>query len=431
MLVYEAKLKGTEAQYRIIDEMLRTGLFVRNKELRYWMDNPGVNGMDLNKYCKVLADNPEFPWVKKLNSMARQAMAERAWLAIVQFFDNCKQKVPSKKGYPKFKKLLTRASVEYKTCGWKLSSDRRYITFTDKFGAGTFKLWGTRDLHFYQIDLLKRVRIVRRSDGYYVQFCINHERKETHELTGRMLGLDVGLNHFYTDSEGNQVENPRFLRKSEKALKRASRQLSRKKKGSKNRRKAKNRLGRKHLKVERQRKDFVVKLARCVIQSSDLVAIEDLQVRNMVKNHHLAKSISDASWSMFRQWLEYFGQVFGVPVVAVPPQYTSQDCSNCGTTVKKALSNRTHQCHHCGHIQDRDWNAAINILNIALSILSKMLENTVWQTEINASRENDLCLVGSTQLSKPTRRKRKPKEQSLESRATCTERSRSIFGTPN
>jgi len=431
MLVYSAKLKGTETQYRIIDEMLRTGLFVRNKALRYWMDNPGVNGMDLNKYCKVLADNPEFPLVKKLNSMARQAMAERAWLAIVRFFDNCKQKVAGKKGYPKFKKLLTRASVEYKTSGWKLSEDRRYITFTDKFGAGTFKLWGTRDLHFYQIDLLKRVRIVRRSDGYYVQFCINHERKETHELTGRMLGLDVGLNHFYTDSEGNQIENPRFLRQGEKSLKRASRQLSRKNIGSKNRRKAKNRLGRKHLKVERQRKDFVIKLARCVIQSSDLVAIEDLQVKNMVKNHHLAKSISDASWSMFRQWLEYFGQVFGVPVVAVPPNYTSQDCSNCGAVVKKTLSTRTHQCHHCGHIQDRDCHAAINILNIALSILSKMLENTVGQTEINASRENDLCLVGSTQLSKPTRGKRKPKEQSLESRATCTERSRSIFGTPN
>ncbi len=174
--------------------------------------------------------------------------------------------------------------------------------------------------------------------------------------------------------------------------------------------------------IQRQRKDFVVKLARCVIQSSDLVAIEDLQVRNMVKNHNLAKSISDASWSMFRQWLSYFGQVFGVPVVAVPPQYTSQDCSNCDVVVKKTLSNRTHQCPDCGHIQDRDWNAAINILNKALSILSKMLKNTVGQTEINASGENDLCLVGSTQLSKPTRRKRKPKEQSLESCA--------IFGTP-
>ncbi len=406
MLVYEAKLKGTEAQYRTLDEMLRTGLFVRNKVLRYWMDNPGVNGMDLNKYCKVLADNPEFPWVKKLNSMARQAMAERAWLSIARFFDNCKKKVLGKKGYPRFKKLQTRASIEYKTCGWKLSEDRRYITFTDKFGAGAFKLWGTRDLHFYQIDQIKRVRIVRRSDGYYAQFSIDYQRKESHELTGKMLGLDVGLNHFYTDSSGNQVENPRFLRKGEKAIKRAQRQLSRTKKGAKNRIKARNRLGRKHLKVSRQRQDFVVKLARCVIQSNDLVAIEDLQVRNMVKNHRLAKSISDASWSMFRHWLEYFGKVFGVPVLAVAPHYTSQDCSNCGAVVKKTLSTRTHKCRHCGLIQDRDHNAAINILKKALEILA----NTVGHTGINVWGDNDPCLVEVTQSNKSNRRNRKPKQ---------------------
>ncbi|MCL1466347.1 MULTISPECIES: RNA-guided endonuclease InsQ/TnpB family protein [Argonema] len=431
MLIYEAKLKGTEDQYRLIDEMLRTGLFVRNKALRYWIDNPGVNGMDLNKYCKVLADNPEFPWVKKLNSMARQAMAERAWLAISRFFSNCQSKTcikrsrnPSeKKGYPRFRKLQNRASIEYKTCGWKLSSDRRYITFTDGFKAGTFKLWGTRDLHFYQSKQIKRVRIVRKSDGYYAQFCLDYERKEKHNPTGKNLGIDVGLNHLYTDSEGKQIENPRFLRKAEKSLKKAQRKLSRTKKWSKNRSKARNRLGRKHLKVERQRKDFVVKLARALVQSSDLVAFEDLQVRNMVKNHHLAKSINDASWSMFRSWLEHFGKVFDVTVIAVPPHYTSQNCSQCHQIVKKSLSVRTHQCPHCGHIQDRDWNAAINILNKALSILSKISENTVGQTGINASGEIGQYLEKEIPPGKSTRRKRKSKEQSLESPA--------IFGTPN
>ena len=408
MLVYEAKLKGTQTQYRIIDEMLRTALFVRNKALRYWMDNPGVNGYALNKYCKVLADNPEFPWVKKLNSMARQAMAERAWLAISKFFENCQKKIPGKKGYPQFKRRQTRASVEYKTCGWKLSEDRRHITFTDKFGAGTFKLWGTRDLHFYQINQIKRVRIVRRSDGYYTQFCIKQERKENHELTGKMLGLDMGLNHFYTDSDGNQVENPRFLRKDETALKRVQRQLSRKKKGSKNRVKARNRLGRKHLKVQRRRKDFAVKLARCVVQSNDLIAIEDLKVRNMVRNHHLAKSINDASWSIFRKWLEYFGSVFGVLVVAVPPHHTSQDCSKCGQRVKKSLATRTHKCPYCGYVQDRDWNAAINILKKALEILVNL--DTDGQSGINVCGENDRCLSGGTHLSKLTRRSRKSME---------------------
>ncbi len=118
----------------------------------------------------------EFEWAKKLNSMARQASAERAWSAISRFYDNCKKKVPGKKGYPNFKKEQTHGSVEYKTTGWKLSSDRRYITFSDGFEAGTFKMWGTRVLHFYQVKQFKRVRVVRRADGYYVQFCIDQER---------------------------------------------------------------------------------------------------------------------------------------------------------------------------------------------------------------------------------------------------------------
>ncbi len=102
-----------------------------------------------------------------------------------------------------------------------LSEDRRYITFRDGFEAGTFKLWGTRDLHYYQIQQIKRVRVVRRTDGYYVQFCLDVNRLEQREPTGKTIGLDVGLSHFYTDSNGSKVENPRYLRKSEKALKRA------------------------------------------------------------------------------------------------------------------------------------------------------------------------------------------------------------------
>jgi putative transposase len=193
--------------------------------------------------------------------MARQASAERAWSAIARFFDNCKKNKPGKKGYPRFKKEQTHGSVEYKTSGWKLSSCRRYITFSDGFDAGTFKMWVTRDLHFYQLKQYKRVRVVRRSDGYYVQFCIDQERLEKREPTSKTIGLDVGLTYFYTDSDGQTVENPRHLRKSEKSLKRLIRSLSKTKKGSKNRAKFRNKLARKHLKVSRQRKDFAVKLA--------------------------------------------------------------------------------------------------------------------------------------------------------------------------
>ena len=337
--------------------------------------------------------------------MARQAHAERAWASIERFYRNCRQKIPGNKGFPKFKKYQVRASVEYKTSGWKLSEDRRYLTFSDKFQAATFKLWGSRNLHFYQLKKIKRVRVIRRHDGYYAQFLIDHEREEKKELTGKQTGLDVGLNYFYTDCSGFQIDNPRFLRKDECKIKKLQRRLSKTQKGSRNRKKARNKLGRVYLKVSRRRNDWVCKLAQHVIHSNDLVAVENLRIRNMVKNHHLAKSISDAAWYRFREWLEYFGRVYGVPVIAVEPANTSQKCSKCGEKVAKTLSTRTHKCPHCGYVADRDQNAAKNILQAAL----KQLSNTVGQMEINASRENDLCSVGETQPSKSARKNRKRK----------------------
>jgi putative transposase len=401
MLVFEAKLKGKSEQYARLDEAIRTARFIRNNCIRYWMETKSVGRYDLSAYCAVLAK--EFPWANNLNAMARQASAERAWSSIARFYDNCKKGKPGKKGFPRFKKHETRGSVEYKTSGWKLSEDRRNIKFTDGFSAGSFKLWGTRNLHFYQINQIKRVRVVRRADGYYVQFCIDAKHSEKREPTGKTIGLDVGLTHFYTDSDGNIVENPRYLRKSERSLKKLNRRLSRTQKGSKNKAKARNRLSRKHLKVSRRRKDFAVKLARCVVQSNDLVAYEDLSVCNMVKNKKLSKSISDAAWLTFRDWIEYFGKVFGVCTVAVAPHYTSQNCSSCGCVVKKSLSQRTHICLHCGLVLDRDWNAAINILELGL--------RTVGHTgTLNVSGDIDLCIDEETSQCKSSRGKRKSKQ---------------------
>ncbi len=382
-------------------------MFVRNACIRLWIDGKAKSRNDLYKHCKTLSDNPEFPWAKKLNSQARQASAERAWASISRFFENCKRQIPGKKGFPKFKKNRpNHGSVEYKQSGYKLSEDRKFINFTDGFKAGCFRLWGTRDLHYYQLNQIKRVRVIRRADGYYVQFLIDHQRIEKREPTNTTIGLDVGLNHFYTDSNGETVDNPRYLRKSERKLKRLQKQVSKKfKKGqpqSNNYKKALARLARKHLQVSRQRKDFAVKTALCVVQSNDLVAYEDLKVKNMVRNQRLAKSISDASWILFREWVEYFGKVYGVATVAVPPHNTSQNCSNCGKKVVKSLSTKTHKCPHCGYVADRDENAARNILEIGL--------RTVGHTGTYASRENDLCLEGAIPAIKPTQRKRKPKE---------------------
>jgi len=130
------------------------------------------------------------------------------------------------------------------------------------------------------------------------------------------------------------------------------------------------RLAKAHLRVSRQRKDFAVKTARALVISSDMVAYEDLKIAHLVKNHRLAKSISDASWGLFLSWVRYYGQISNVPIVAVSPRFTSQECSGCGFRVQKSLSVRTHVCLGCGLLLDRDWNAALNILLAALASLA-------------------------------------------------------------
>ena len=372
MIIYEFKVKGKDKQYRAIDDAIRTYKFIQNKCLRQWMDVKGLSKYDLNKYCAVLADL--FPFASELNSMARQSAAERAWSEISRFYDNCKKKVKGKKGFPKFKKHCR--SVEYKTTGWKLSATRKTIIFSDKKGIGTLKLKGTYDLSYYDINQIKRVRLVRRSNGYYAQFAISVDQKVETQPTGQVVGIDLGLKYFIADNKGNVEPSPQFYRKSEKQLNRANRSYSKKydkslkkvkKPQSANYHKARNKYARKHLRVSRQRKEYCVLLAYSVIQSNDLVAYEDLNVKGMVKNRHLAKSISDAGWSTFRSWLEYFGYKYGKVTVAVPPHNTSQNCSNCGTKVKKSLSTRTHVCPHCNYLEDRDVNASVNILKLGLT----------------------------------------------------------------
>jgi len=196
MIVLEFKAKGKTNQYSAIDEAIRTTQFVRNKAIRHWMDSRGVGQKELYRLSKALRE--EFPFVKALNSSACQAAIERAYSSIARFYSNCKKSILGKKGYPQFQKNCR--SVEYKTSGWSLSETRKSITFTDKKGIGKLKLKGTWDLNFYQLEQIKRVRLIRRADGYYVQFLVRAENKVDADLTGKMIGLDVGLKDFYTDS---------------------------------------------------------------------------------------------------------------------------------------------------------------------------------------------------------------------------------------
>ncbi len=401
MFVLEFKVRGKESQYRSIDEAIRTSQFVRNKCLRFWIDNRGIGKYDLYKHNTAL--RREFPFVQQLNSHACQVAVERAWTAIARFYENCQKNVSGKKaerplggslrvrthqaGYPKFKKHSR--SVEYKVSGWKLSEDKKRIAFTDKKGIGQVKLIGSRDLNYFQVVQIKRVRLLRRADGYYCQFLIKKDPRDS-DITKafspskRALGIDLGLKYFFADSDGFVVHNPRFYLTGERRLRLYNRQLSRRyrnpkkgKKGEKmvkggfkqsnNYHKARIRYARKHLRVSRQREEYCKRAAYCVIQSNDLVAYEDLNVKGMIRNRRLAKSIADAGWSTFRKWLEYFGFKYGKVTVAVPPHNTSQNCSNCGEKVTKSLSTRTHICPNCGYVEDRDVNAAINILNRGLS----------------------------------------------------------------
>ncbi len=431
MLVIEYKVKGSQNQYRAIDEAIRTGQFVRNKALRLWMDakkEDKISKYDLNKYCAVLAK--EFDFAKKLNSTARQSSAERAWSAISRFYDNCKkspraERTPLNKGgrgdgFPKFKKHSR--SVEYKHSGWRLNPHtKKHITFTDKIGIGKLKLIGSRDLYFYQPEQIKRVRLLRRADGYYCQFCISIEVKEELKPANQNIGLDVGLKYFYADSNGNTAANPRFYRKSEKKLNRLNRRKSKKyrkrtahgevsspcgrskkgKKQSKNYHKARIRYAKAHLKVSRQREEYAKKLARCVVTSNDVIAYEDLNVKGLVKNRKLSKSISDAGWTQFRKWIEYFGFKFGKITVAVPPQYTSQDCPKCEARIKKSLSTRTHACK-CGYVEDRDIAASINILKKGLSTVGHT-GSQVWGDLPSGSVGENLLSDGESMNQKPRR----------------------------
>ena len=207
----------------------------------------------------------------------------------------------------------------------------------------------------------KTVTLSREADGWYACFSCADVPVQPLPPTGQETGIDLGIEAFATLSDGTRIFHPGWYRQAERALKTAQRRVSRRKKGSNRRRKAVTLLARAHQKVRRQRRDFHHKTALQLVRENDAIYHENLQPANMVKNHHLAKSITDAGWGAFLIILTHKAACAGRRVIAVNPAYTSQRCSGCGVIVSKGLSVRWHSCPECGLALHRDHNAAKNI----------------------------------------------------------------------
>ena len=222
-----------------------------------------------------------------------------------------------------------------------------------------------------EVGHINNVTVERTPTGkYFVVLNVDFE-PEFRPNAGRMIGIDVGIKEFYSDSNGNVVNNPKYLEKSMRKLAREQRKLSRKQKGSANRNRQRIRVARIHEKVTNQRNDFLQKQSTMLVSENQTICIEDLNIKGMIRNHKLAQHIASCSWSKFFAMLEYKATWYGNDIIKVPTLYpSSQTCSCCGykNPLVKNLSIREWECPNCHAKHDRDTNASINILNKGLSL---------------------------------------------------------------
>ena len=217
--------------------------------------------------------------------------------------------------------------------------------------------------------MLKTLTLKKESNKWYSIISLEIPDRKDKIAIKNAVGIDVGITHFATISDGTTIENPKYLSKSESKLANAQRVLSKKKKGTKAREKAKIRVARIHRKIANQRTDFLHKVSRKLVEKYDLIAYEDLNIKKMMQGN-LAKSIGDCSWGKFLRYISYKAENAGKYAIAVDPRGTSQICSNCGTKVSKSLSDRIHNCPLCHVVLDRDLNSALLISRLGLSRLA-------------------------------------------------------------
>ena len=352
---YKYKLKPTAEQERELEQTLWRCRTLYNTALEERITAYRRCGITLTCYQQQ-AELPDvkaaFPEYGDIHSQVLQDVLTRLDKTYQAFFRRVK--AGQTPGFPRYQGRNRYHSFTYKQYGNGARLDNGFLVLS-KIGRVAVR-W-SRPLE----GTPKTVTISKEADGWYAVISCADVPAQPLPPTGRETGIDVGLKVFLITADAEVVENPRLHRRGEKQLAKANKRVSRRKKGSHRRRKAVACLTRAHQTVKRQREDFHHQTALALLRQYDTIYLEDLQVANMVRNHHLAKSISDAGWAAFRSILEGKAAYAGRRVIAIPAQYTSQDCSGCGERIPKSLSVRTHVCTSCGLVLDRDENAARNI----------------------------------------------------------------------
>jgi putative transposase len=355
---YKEKLRPTPAQERALDTVLWRCRDLYNAALEQritaWQ-RCRISVSRFDQEAELKAIRAELPEYAAIHSHVLQDVLARLDKTYQAFFRRVER--GEKAGFPRFKGRSRFHSFTFKECGNGARLDNGTLVLSK---LGRISVHWSRPLE----GTPKTVTILREADGWYVAISCADVPCTPLPPTGQETGIDLGLESFATLADGCPIANPRVFRVAEMALKRAQRRVSRRKKGSHRRRKAVKLLAKAHQHVRNQRRDFHHQEARKLVQLYDVIYHEDLRVRNMVKNHHLAKSISDAGWGDFLSILTFKAASAGKRVQAVNPAFTSQACSGCGAIVQKGLSVRWHTCPDCGTSLHRDHNAALNILRL-------------------------------------------------------------------